>query len=423
MTEVFKFGGASVKDAAGVKNLSQIVKANPEKQLLIVVSAMGKTTNNLEKLTYAYINGSTSLQEIFTSIKDYHEGILNELFEDKTNPVFDDIANTFIEIDWIIEDEPHEDFDFIYDQIVSIGELVSSKIVSAYLNSLGISNKWLDARSFILTDNTYREGQVNWDKTCKTIQGQFTNILSKNSIVTQGFIGGTSENYTTTLGREGSDYSAAIFASCLKADAVTIWKDVPGVLNADPKLFPGTVKYDELTYGEALEMAYYGASIIHPKTIKPLQNAGIPLFVKPFLSPLEKGTIVSGRVEPGIPAPAIIVKKQQALLSLTTKDASFITENHLSRLFRLFADNHIKINVMQNSAISFSVCLDWDENRFKQLQELLQEEYNLRYNTQLELITIRHFNSKLIEELTAGKTILLEQYSRLTAQLVLKNLS
>jgi len=274
-----------------------------------------------------------------------------------------------------------------------------------------------------LTDNTYREGQVNWDKTCKTIQDQFTNILSKNSIVTQGFIGGTSENYTTTLGREGSDYSAAIFASCLKADAVTIWKDVPGVLNADPKLFPGTVKYDELTYGEALEMAYYGASIIHPKTIKPLQNAGIPLFVKPFLSPLEKGTIVSGRVEPGIPAPAIIVKKQQALLSLTTKDASFITENHLSRLFRLFADNHIKINVMQNSAISFSVCLDWNENRFKQLQELLQEEYNLRYNTELELITIRHFNSKLIEELTAGKTILLEQYSRVTAQLVLRNSS
>jgi len=422
MTEVFKFGGASVKDAAGVKNLAQIVKANQEKQLLIVVSAMGKTTNNLEKLTQAYVNSAAELHDIFTSIKDYHEGILNELFINKNHPVFDDIANTFVEIDWIIEEEPHEDFDFIYDQIVSIGELVSSKIVSAYLNEAGMVNKWIDARSFILTDNTYREGQVNWDKTCTAVQ-QFSEILSKHIIVTQGFIGGTSENYTTTLGREGSDYSAAIFASCLKAEAVTIWKDVPGVLNADPKIFSQTVKYDELTYSEALEMAYYGASIIHPKTIKPLQNAVIPLFVKPFLSPQEKGTIVNSTVEPGIPAPAIIVKKQQALLSLTTQDASFITENHLSQLFRVFADNHIKINVMQNSAISFSVCMDWNENHFKQLQETLQEEYNLRYNTELELLTIRHFNSKLIDELTAGKTILLEQYSRLTAQLVLKNLS
>src|SRR5690606_18480287 len=254
MTEVFKFGGASVKDAAGVKNLAQIVKANQEKQLLIVVSAMGKTTNNLEKLTQAYVNSAAELHDIFTSIKDYHEGILNELFINKNHPVFDDIANTFVEIDWIIEEEPHEDFDFIYDQIVSIGELVSSKIVSAYLNEAGMVNKWIDARSFILTDNTYREGQVNWDKTCTAVQ-QFSEILSKHIIVTQGFIGGTSENYTTTLGREGSDYSAAIFASCLKAEAVTIWKDVPGVLNADPKIFSQTVKYDELTYSEALEMA------------------------------------------------------------------------------------------------------------------------------------------------------------------------
>lgn len=423
MIEIFKFGGASVKDAAGVKNLAEIVKANRDKQLLIVVSAMGKTTNNLEKLVHAYVNNAADLQEVYTSIKDYHQSILNELFEDKNHPVFDDIANTFVEIDWIIEDEPHEDFDFTYDQIVSIGELISSKIASAYLNYLNISNKWLDARSFILTDNTYREGQVNWDKTKKAVQLQLPEILSKSIAVTQGFIGGTSENYTTTLGREGSDYSAAIFASCLKADAVTIWKDVPGVLNADPKLFPQTVKYDELTYGEALEMAYYGASIIHPKTIKPLQNAGIPLFVKPFLYPLEKGTIVNSTVKPGIPAPSIIVKKQQALLSLTTKDASFITENHLSRLFRMFADHHVKINVMQNSAISFSACMDWDENRFGQLQDILQEEYNLRYNTALELITIRHFNPKLIEKLTAGKTILLEQYSRVTAQLVLKDQS
>ena len=281
MVQVYKFGGASVKDAEGVKNLSKIISLNQDKHLLIVVSAMGKTTNALEKLTDAYVNQSNTVHQLFSDVKAYHEQILNDLFE-KSHPVFDEIANAFIEIDWILEDEPHPDYDFNYDQIVSVGELVSTKIISAYLNYRGLTNQWIDARSYINTDNTYREGLVDWDKTCKNIQSKLPVLLENQTIVTQGFIGGTSENFTTTLGREGSDYSAAIFGSCLRAESVTIWKDVPGVLNADPKLFNETHKYDALPYSEALEMTYYGATVIHPKTIKPLQNANIPLLVNLF---------------------------------------------------------------------------------------------------------------------------------------------
>ena len=419
MTDVYKFGGASVKDAEGVKNLAKIIRLNPEKKLLIVVSAMGKTTNKLEELTNAYLKHEEGLHEIFDSVKCYHDNILTDLFTEKSHPIFDDVANTFVEIDWVIEEEPHEDEDFIYDQIVSIGELVSSKIVSAYLNHVGIGNKWLDARSYIHTDNTYREGQVNQEKTCAAIR-QLSDLLTDTIAVTQGFIGGTSENYTTTLGREGSDYSAAIFASCLNSNSVTIWKDVPGVLNADPKLFPRPVKYEELSYAEALEMTYYGATVIHPKTIKPLQNANIPLIVKPFLSPQEKGTTVKNDTSQAIETPAIIVKKAQILISLTTKDISFITENHLSELFRIFAENGVKVNMVQISAISFSVCIDDNERKFLKLKEVLSEDYNLKYNSDLELLTIRHFKKSSLDELTAGRTVLLEQSSRNTAQFVLK---
>ncbi len=421
MIEVFKFGGASVKDAGGVKNLANIIKLNLDKKLLIVVSAMGKTTNNLEALTKAYINQTKDIHPIFSSIKAYHEAILNDLFDDKNHPAFDEIANTFVEIDWIIEEEPNEDTDYIYDQIVSIGELVSTKIVSAYLNHSGIFNTWLDARSFIHTDNTYREGQVDWDRTCSAIQGQLPQILSDTIGITQGFIGGTSENYTTTLGREGSDYSAAIFASCLHADAVTIWKDVPGVLNADPKLFPKTTKYDELSYAEALEMTYYGATVIHPKTIKPLRNANIPLKVKPFLAPTEPGTIVKDEAQIPAEIPALIVKENQVLASFSTKDFSFITENHLSEIFRIFAKKNIKINTMQISAISFSACFDFEEAKFNRLQEAFQLEYSIKYNTDLQLITVRHFKKELIDEIIHDKVVLLEQFSRNTAQLVLKS--
>ncbi|WP_423149638.1 aspartate kinase [Rubrolithibacter danxiaensis] len=419
MTEVFKFGGASVKDAEGIKNLAQIVKLNSNKNLLIVVSAMGKTTNALEELTKSYINQDENVNEIFSAVKDYHFHILENLFA-HNHKVFDEVANTFVEIDWIIEEEPAENHDFVYDQIVSLGELVSSKIVAAYLEQEGIQTRWLDARSYIHTDNTYREGQVDWDKTRSAIQKLNENI-SKSCCVTQGFIGGTSENYTTTLGREGSDYTAAIFASCFNAEAVTIWKDVPGVLNADPKLFNNTLKYEELSYTEALEMTYYGATVIHPKTIKPLKAANIPLYVKPFMFPEQKGTVVKNVTDSVIKTPAIIVKNEQVLISLTTKDSSFITENHLSDIFKVFAEMNIKINMIQNSAISFSACFDFNDLRFEKIQEQLKDYYNFKYNTGLKLLTVRHPKQNLIDELSEGKTILMEQISRNTAQLVIKD--
>jgi len=416
---VFKFGGASVKDAGGIINLASVVKKYTGDQLLIVVSAMGKTTNALESLTRAYVDQSDNMHLIYEGIKQYHFDILHELFDPK-HPVFDEIANTFVEIDWMIEDEPQDEYDFIYDQIVSIGELVSTRIISAYLNKEGLKNQWLDVRGYIHTDNTYREGVVQWDKTRESINRDIPALLDKGIVVTQGFLGGTSENFTTTLGREGSDYTASIFAACLNAQSVTTWKDVPGILNADPKFFKNTVKFDELSYSEAIEMTYYGASVIHPKTIKPLQNAHIPLLVKPFTDPSASGTIIK---EDGVNTfikPVIILKQNQVLLSISSKDYSFITEDHLSDIFGLFAQNQVKVNVMQTSALSFSVCFDFYEERFEKLLNNLQQDFKVKYNTGLTLITIRHHAENALKELTEGKTVLLEQVSRNTAQVVVK---
>ncbi|WP_207426349.1 aspartate kinase [Pedobacter sp. SYSU D00535] len=420
MAEVFKFGGASVKDAEGIKNLAKIIQLYKDKQLLIVVSAMGKTTNALEELTKAYAEQRDDVQAVLEGIKAYHERVMLELFGDASHPVFDEIANTFVEVEWMLEDEPQDDFDFIYDQIVSIGELLSTRIVSNYLAHSGVPVKWIDARSYIHTDNTYREGRVDWKRTCTAIETQLASQLSSHIVITQGFIGGTSENFTTTLGREGSDYTAAIFASCLKADAVTIWKDVPGVLNADPKLFENTVKYEELSYRDALEMTFYGATVIHPKTIKPLQNGKIPLYVKPFLDPHAPGTCIK-ESEVVITQPAIIVKNNQVLLSISTKDLAFITEDHLCDIYGIFAKARVKINMMQLSAISFSACFDWDEKRFKKLEVLLDGQFRIKYNQDLKLYTVRHFQQAVIGELTARKTVLLEQTSRHTAQIVVKD--
>lgn len=417
--QVFKFGGASVKDAPGIINLSAIVEKNQNQQLLIVVSAMGKTTNALEKLTRTYVDQSDQMHTIFNEIKQYHYDILHQLFE-PGDAVFDDVANTFVEIEWTLEDEPQDEFDFIYDQIVSIGEMVSTRIVNAYLNKAGIKSQWLDVRSYIHTDNTYREGKVDWPKTTQSIQQDIPALLQKGVVVTPGFLGGTSENFTTTLGREGSDYTASIFASCLAAESVTIWKDVPGVLNADPKLFNNTIKYDELSYAEAIEMTYYGASVIHPKTIKPLQNAKIPLLVKPFLHPDEPGTVIKQTEFITYNTPVIIVKQNQVLLSISTKDYSFISEDHLSNIFGLFAKTHVKVNIMQNSALSFTVCFDDDTERFEKLTAGLKENFRIKYNNGLSLITIRHYKTELVKELTAGKTVLLEQISRNTVQMVVK---
>jgi len=418
--DIFKFGGASVKDANGVKNLANIVRDYKKDELLIVISAMGKITNKLEELTKAYLSQSDDTHAIFDEIKHFHFKIIEELFQGNANPVYNEVANTFVEIDWLIEDEPDSNSDYIYDQIVSIGEVVSTKIVAAWLNETNNKALWVDARNYIQTDNTYREGKVDWEKTNQIIQKEMVPLIAKNIIVTQGFIGGTSENYTTTLGREGSDYSAAIFASCLNAAALTIWKDVPGVLNADPKWFDETEKIPQLSYHDAIELTYYGATVIHPKTIKPLQNKGIPLFVRSFIQPEGSGTAITKDSNP-LPVPSFIFKVNQALISIFPKDYSFIIEENLSNIFELFHQHRIKINTMLNSAISFSVSVDDNEEKVKKLIESLSNQFTVKYNKGLELVTIRYYNQQTIDRVTVDKDILLEVKSRHTCQMVMKN--
>ncbi len=334
--QVFKFGGASVKDAEGVKNVAEVLKQFPNQKIAVVVSAMGKTTNSLERLAKAFFYKTENAEIILEEIKKYHLDICHHLFANSFHPIFIELENTFVELYWAIEDEPTHSFDFEYDQIVSMGEVISTKIISAYLNHVGLQNKWVDARGFIQTDNTYREGKVDFELTETLIKRDLLPVFNSfNSIVTQGFIGGTSENFTTTLGREGSDYTASILAYCLNADNVTIWKDVPGVLNADPKWFSHTKKIDQLSYHDAIELTYYGATVIHPKTIKPLQNKNIPLYVKSFLKPKEEGTIIKDG-EKRLNIPSYIFKIDQVLISIQPKDFSFIAEDNLSDIFDLF---------------------------------------------------------------------------------------
>jgi aspartate kinase len=418
--QVYKFGGASVKDADGVRNLANIMLKQPGSDLLVVISAMGKITNRLEDLYRAYLYGQEDTQQIFDEIKQFHFDIIHELFNADSHAVYDDVANTFVEIDWLLEEAPDDAPDYIYDQIVFIGEIVSTKIVAACLKELGCNAQWADARNYIHTDNTYREGKVNWEKTEFEIQKNLVPILEKYIVVTQGFIGSTSENFTTTLGRDGSDYSAAIFASCLGATALTIWKDVPGVLNADPKWFDETERIPQLSYHDAIELAYYGATIIHPKTIKPLQNKNIPLYVRSFLQPDAPGTDIAN-TNNHLPVPSFIFKVNQALISIFPKDFSFIIEENLSDIFSLFHKHKVKINTMLNSAISFSVSFDHDPAKLQALIADLSIHYKIKYNTGLELVTIRYYNQQTIDRVTTNKTIILEVKSRHTCQIVMKD--
>jgi aspartate kinase len=419
--QVFKFGGASVKDAEGVKNVAEVLKQFPNQKIAVVVSAMGKTTNSLERLAKAFFYKTENAEIILEEIKKYHLDICHHLFANSSHPIFIELENTFVELYWAIEDEPTHSFDFEYDQIVSMGEVISTKIISAYLNDVGLQNKWIDARGLIQTDNTYREGKVDFELTETLIKRDLVPVFNLfNIIVTQGFIGGTSENYTTTLGREGSDYTASILAYCLNADNVTIWKDVPGVLNADPKWFSHTKKIDQLSYHDAIELTYYGASVIHPKTIKPLQNKNIPLQVKSFLQPQEEGTIIKDG-EKRLNIPSYIFKINQVLISIQPKDFSFIAEDNLSDIFELFSKFGVKINLMQLSAISFSVCCDHDEFKIQNLVKELQTQFKVLYNSGLELMTVRYYTQETIDTLTAQKIILLEQRSRFTVQMVMRN--
>lgn len=418
--EVYKFGGASVSNASAVKNLVSIIQNAKKDHLLIVVSAMGKITNKLEELATAYIFGQENTYTLLEKIKAYHFIIINELFTDHKHPVYNDVANTFVEIEWLLDEEANDASDYIYDQMVSIGEIISTKIVAAYLNEQGISATWIDARNFIKTDNSYKEGKVDWDKTEFEIQKHLIPVLEKSIGITQGFIGSTSENFTTTLGREGSDYSAAIFTACLNAKALTIWKDVPGVLNADPKWFAKTERIPQLSYHDAIELTYYGATVIHPKTIKPLQNKNIPLYVRSFINPEGEGTVINSGNSP-LPVASFIFKVNQVLISVFPKDFSFIIEENLSDIFSMFHKHKVKVNTMLNSAISFSVSVDNDAEKIKNLIDDLSVMYKVKYNTGLELVTIRYYNQETIERVTVDKNILLEVKSRHTCQIVMKD--
>jgi aspartate kinase len=421
--KIFKFGGASVKDAAAVKNVAGILKGFTGQPLVVVLSAMGKTTNALENLCDAFYHKKGNATEILEGIRKFHFDILEELFPDKNHSAYTAIHNTFVELEWAIEEEPTHSFDCEYDQIVSLGEILSTRIVSAYLSEAGLKNKWWDIRDFIKTDNSYREGKVDWALTEQLVKEELVPFFQSGQeqlVITQGFIGVTSENFTTTLGREGSDFTAAILAWCLDAESVTIWKDVPGVLNADPKWFDETKLIPELTYQDAIELTYYGATVIHPKTIKPLQNKKIPLYVRSFVEPKKEGTkIQEGQVH--LPIPCFIFKVNQVLLSISPKDFSFIVEENLGDIFELFAKHRVKMNVMLNSAISFSVSVDDDAAKLPALIEKLRENYRVLYNENVELVTIRYYDQPTIDRVTAGKQIFLEVKSRYTVQIVMKN--
>ncbi|MGB0864849.1 MAG: aspartate kinase [Saprospiraceae bacterium] len=417
--KVFKFGGASVKNADAIKNVASILKEYKDEKLVIVVSAMGKTTNHLEDVVKSFFYKKADPFEALKEVKDFHYKVMNELFEE-SDDIFDRVNDTLVEIEWVIEDEAQETYDYLYDQIVSIGEFLSTQIVSAYLNKVNLPTTWLDARDVILTDNRYREAQVDWAATTKNAVAKVPKLLEKGFVMTQGFVGGTSENFTTTLGREGSDYTAAIFSYCLDAESMSVWKDVPGILTADPRLFKNVTKLDRLSYREAIEMTYYGAKVIHPKTIKPIQNKSIPLFVKSFIDPKGEGTMISAIMEQRYP-PMIVVEKDQVLIHVSRRDFSFVEEENLSELFHLFKTHRIKVNLMQNSAISFSICVNNIPERVDKLLVELEKEYKVIKDDNLELITIRHYKPATLQEMKRNKMVLLEERIPRTIQLVVRD--
>jgi len=415
--QVFKFGGASVKDAQGVKNLLQVLNQTGITRKLVVISAMGKTTNAMEAVIHAYFNDKTTAPAQIQKSIEYHQSILEGLFP-KGHAIYDQVKECFIELKGFLAWNKSPKYDFVYDQVVSYGELISTKIVSTYLNENGIQNTWIDARELIQTNNSYRDARVDWDATQTAIKAK---VSVTGLSITQGFIGSDSNNFTTTLGREGSDYTGAIFAYCLNAESLTIWKDVPGVLNGDPRVFENTELLHQISYEEAIELAFYGASVIHPKTLQPLQRKEIPLFVKSFLNPTENGTAVS-KGQALIPqVPCYIVKKEQVLISLSSLDFSFMMEENIGEVFKLLAQYQMKVDLIQNSAISFSVCVD---NKFKHLDELvnhLKGKFKVLATEGVSLYTIRHFTPKVLDIFQKDKKVLLKQVAQNTVQLVTQN--
>ncbi|RUA26486.1 MAG: aspartate kinase, partial [Bacteroidetes bacterium] len=416
-----KFGGASVNSAKAVQNVAQILESQAKRKTFIVLSAMGKTTNALELLADSYFNQMNSTFSLFNDVKTFHYNIAKELFVNEDCPVFEDLNQIFEDLASMLAEEPSEHFNLEYDRIVSYGELLSTKILYHYLKANDFSISWVDARDLIETNNQYRNASVHWEKSSKQIRQQSAHLFASSQfIISQGFIARSKEGNTSTLGREGSDFSAAIFAYALDAESITIWKDVPGLLNADPKYFENTQKLDKVSFKETIELAYYGASIIHPKTIKPLQNKNIPLYIKSFIDPNSAGSIIQADTYNDQLIPSYIFKKNQVLISISPRDFSFIAENNLAKIFTQMTNYGLRANLMQNSAISFSLCIDEGGEEMIGFIQEMQSEFKVRYNRNMELITIRHYNQQIIDDLIGERKVYLEQKNRSTVQLLVR---
>ena len=413
---VYKFGGASVKDAEGIRNITGIVN-KASQPLVVVVSAMGKMTNALEELSHYYFDkNGQMLRVIFEKIRTYHRSVIKDLLGDENSSEgFNEMA---LRLEEKLKAAPSMHFDFEYDQIVSFGELMATKIIADYWQKCGMTNSWVDIRKLLKTDDLYRDANVNWELTSELMRMTFAESGAGLQL-TQGFLGATINNLTTTLGREGSDYTAAIIAYAMDAEDVTIWKDVPGVLNADPRWYPDAVMINELSYNEAIELSYYGAQVIHPKTLKPLQNKNIPLYVKSFEKPLEKGTVICKREGISEQVPVYILKRQQMFLTVSPKDFSFIMEDKLIEIISIFSHYRIKMNLMQNSALNFSACFD-DNGMTSNLLDSLKENFVVRYNQGVSLLTIRQYTPEAIEKMTQGRELIDSQITRKVARFVLK---
>jgi aspartate kinase len=412
--KVFKFGGASVKDAESVKNVARVLNKVGYKNTLVVISAMGKMTNAFEQVINAYFNNSEDLNSHIDFVRTFHYNIVNQLFKNSKNIEFE-IELIFGKLSMFLAKNRSKDYNYIYDQVIGFGELLSTKIISYYLNEIGLENKWLDVRDYIKTDANYRDAKVDWNQSKKLI----SEIDTKKLSITQGFLGSNSKNKTTSLGREGSDFTAAIFAYCLNAESVTIWKDVDGVLNADPRYFKHTQLLEEISYREAIEMAFYGASVIHPKTLKPLENKEIPLRVRSFFNMENQGTVVSKGTVLKPKIPCFILKQQQMLVSISAKDFSFMVEHNLSDIFKILSTHKLKVNLIQNSAISFSVCIEDKYNLFEQFLNEIKKKYSVTIHKNVSLYTIRHADENAIKKIETIGKVLLKQSTKGTVQVVM----
>jgi len=414
--KIFKFGGASVKNADGVRNLLKVLKTVDYNNTVIIVSAMGKTTNSFEKVVDSYLKKNEYLSDYLFEIENFHQIIVSNLFDSESLRISSLIKNIFKELKIFLSTNKSQEYSFVYDQIVCYGEILSTTIIHNFLISSQINNFWLDARKYIKTDSYYRDSNLNWDLTIQKIKSE---IKSGNTYITQGFIASDHNNFTTTLGREGSDYSASIFAYALNASEVTIWKDVAGVLNADPRYFSETTLLEHISYREAIELAFYGASVIHPKTLQPLQRREIPLYVKSFLNPMKNGTTIK-KGSPLFPSiPCFILKQNQILLRLSSLDFSFIIEDNISDVFKLLHLYQMRVGLIQNSAISFSVCINNKYGRLNELVSHLKNRFKVEVDNNVSLYTIRHFDQKAIEKIkNNGKNILLEQRAQNTIQFI-----